>query len=141
MLNVTFLLGAKPCAEPQGHKGKRGRHPCCRDCLLLSFFLPFIHSSDLLSDYYVPCSHLGCWECKRINGSLLKDKQINCSTLTFVLSLRSLARSVSPQMYYVTRKTPKKGPHSLSSECTVLLGGEKVQHLQKHTLLLKIFTI
>lgn len=62
---VTFPLYAKPCTVPQEHKGEQGRHRRCHDGLLLTAFLPFIHASDLLCDYYVPCSGLGCGECKK----------------------------------------------------------------------------
>lgn len=81
-----FPLYAKPCTVPQEHKGEQGRHRRCQDGLLLAAFLPFIHASDLLRNYYVPCSGLGCGECKKkINVSLLKEKQVGYNTLTFTL--------------------------------------------------------
>lgn len=62
---VTFPLYAKPCIVPREHKGEQDRHRRCHDGLLLTAFLPFNHASDLLRDYYVPCSGLAVGNVKK----------------------------------------------------------------------------
>lgn len=64
---VTFPLYAKPCTVPREHKGEQDRHRRCHDGLLLTAFLPFNHASDLLRDYYVPCSGLAVGNVKKKN--------------------------------------------------------------------------